>query len=159
MFAVVELDDPLEPGRPFVKYGTLQELEHEYWFSRNSVPPHIKLTTGRAARERTITEIIAEYDLPPAQRFRTIEADKASSETDAIDPESWKRSPYFCLIELPPELGDDSVRYWAGNRSHALSHPVWRQWFFHPHSKVFHGLEAAEKARESIERSESHARN
>ena len=102
LFAASELFDPLDPVNPFTAQGPLPIVERVWHFSRDSVPEYIKLWVGREARERVLTGIKADYDLPPEERFKRIQRDVKCELYDFCDPETWDTG-FFCLIEMPLE--------------------------------------------------------
>jgi hypothetical protein len=150
LFAVAELEDPLEPALPFNMQAPLPEIEREWKFRRDAVPDYIRLTVGRAARERSLAQLQKEYTLPPAERFKLIEGTIAIEQFDPGDPDTWNTG-FFCAIEFPPELSNAPFPvYWFGNRSVALTDPRVRPWFFDSRSKVLHGKEAVDRARQEF---------
>lgn len=150
LFAVGEVHDPLEPETPFNMQALLPEIEREWHFRRDAVPDYIKLFVGRAARERSLAKLAEEYSLPPAERFERIEGSVRAYQYSVCDPETWD-TPFFCVIRIPAELGGAGMPiFWCGNRSSALTTPLIREWFFDARSKVLHGKEAVELARQEI---------
>jgi hypothetical protein len=150
LFAVAELEDPLEPAIPFNMQAPLPQIEHEWRFSRDAVPEYIRLTVGRAARERSLAQLQKEYTLPPAERFALIEGTVKVEQYNVNDPETWD-TPFFCAIKLPAEFSNVPMPvYWFGNRSDALTNPRVRPWFFDPRSKVLHGKAAVDQARRAF---------
>jgi hypothetical protein len=138
LYAMAELEDPEQPGRPFVQHGPLPALERKWFFKRDDgVPPWIKLWVGSAARRRMLQGIEKEFDLPPAERFKLIEESLQCTACQTLDPENWN-NPFLCAIKLPaPE-----PIWWWGKREIALSNPVLRDWYHN--NEVFHGAAAYE---------------
>lgn len=150
LFAVGELEDPLEPAIPFNMQAPLPEIEREWHFTRDAVPDYIRLTVGRAARERSLAQLQKEYTLPPAERFKLTEGTVKIQQYNVNDPETWDTG-YFCAIKFPAEFSNPAMPvYWFGNRSEALSNPRVRPWFFDPRSKVLHGKAAVDQARQAF---------
>jgi hypothetical protein len=150
LFAVGELEDPLEPGVPFNMQAPLPEIEREWKFTRDAVPAYIKLTVGRAARERSLAQLQKEYTLPPAERFKLIEGTVKVEQYNVNDPETWD-TPFFCAIKFPAEYINPAMPvHWFGNRSVALTDPRVRPWFFDPRSTVLHGKAAVDQARQAF---------
>jgi hypothetical protein len=143
-FACAEIDDPEQPGRPFVKHGPLSEIEQAWHFTRASgVPPWIRLYTGRAAREHTLESVEKEYALTPAERYALIDDTLRSFEFNARNPMSWN-VPFLCAIQIPSP--EEIALWWWGGRDFALCNPVLRDWYFREGSQVFHGAKAYEVA-------------
>jgi hypothetical protein len=152
LFAVGELDDPLEPGDPFIMQAPLPEVEKQWHFSRASVPSYIRLSVGNAARERSLTKLAEEYLLTPAERYRRLKGSVECDQYSVHDPETWD-TPFFCVIRIPAELSGNGLPIlWLGNRSTALVSPQIRALFFDVRSKVSHGKEAVNFAREIVKR-------
>jgi hypothetical protein len=150
LFAVGELEDPLEPDVPFNMQAPLPEIEHEWKFSRDAVPEYIKLTVGRAARERSLAQLQKEYTLPPAERFKRIEGTVKTEQYNPSDPDTWDTG-FFCAIRFPIESSNSALpAYWFGNRSVALTDPRVRPWFFDSRSKILHGKAAVDQARQAF---------
>jgi hypothetical protein len=143
IFACAEMDDPEQPGRPFVKQGLLPDIEEAWYFTRASVPPWIKLWTGRAAREHTLKSVEMEYNLPPAERYGLIDDTLQSFAFNVIDPSSWN-VPFLCAIQIPS--AEEMAIWWWGGRDAALAHPTLRSWYLRQGAQVFHGAEAFEVA-------------
>jgi hypothetical protein len=143
-FACAEMDDPEQPGRPFVKHGPLAEIEKAWHFSRASgVPPWIRLWTGRAAREHTLKAVEEEYALTPAQRYALLDDTLTSFEFNVRDPMSWNTA-WLCAIRIPSP--EEIALWWWGGRDVALCNPVLRDWYFREGAEVFHGRKAFEVA-------------
>ena len=129
----------------------LPEVEREWKFTRDAVPDYIRLTVGRAARERSLAQLQKEYTLPPAERFKLIEGTIAIEQYDPCDPDTWDTG-YFCAIGFPVELSNSATPiFWFGNRSVALTNPRVRPWFFDPRSKVLHGKAAVDRAKAAFQ--------
>jgi hypothetical protein len=151
LFAVAELEDPLEPALPFNMQAPLPEIEREWKFRRDAVPDYIRLTVGRTAREKSLAQLQKEFTLPPAERFKLIEGTVKIEQYDVSDPETWDTG-YFCAIEFPVESSDPAMPFtWFGNRSVALTDPRVRPWFFDARSRVLHGKEAVDLARAVVQ--------
>jgi hypothetical protein len=150
LFAVAELEDPLEPALPFNMQAPLPEIEREWRFTRDAVPDYIKLTVGPAARERSLAQLQKEFTLPPAERFTLIEGTVKVERYNVNDPDTWD-TPFVCAIRFPIESSNSTLPvYWFGNRSAALTDPMVRPWFFDPRSKVLHGKAAVDQARQAF---------
>lgn len=150
LFAVGEVNDPLEPNSPFNMQAVLPEIEREWHFCRDAVPDYIKLFVGRAARERTLAGLEEEYSLQPAERFRRVEGSIKAYQYCVHDPQTWD-TPFFCVIRIPAELSGQGLPiFWCGNRSTALVNQWVRPWFFDARAKVLHGQEAVALARQAV---------
>jgi hypothetical protein len=148
LYAVAELHDPLEPAVPFNMQAPLPKIESDWNFTRDAVPDYIQLFTGRAARERSLSMLQEEYRLAPAERFKRIESTVKAELFDVADPDTWDTG-FFCAIDVPAELaGLPLPLLWCGNRQRALVEHRVRQWFFDPRSRILHGKEAVELARQ-----------
>jgi hypothetical protein len=147
LFATAETDDPLEPAAPFVQQGLLPLIEAEWYFARDAVPDHIRLTTGGEARKRCLIKLAEEYGLPPAARFKRVQDAFKIKQYNAADPETWDTG-YFCFISVTAEFSGIGIPLiWVGNRSNALTDPRIRPWFFNQRARVVHGEEAVNLAR------------
>jgi hypothetical protein len=147
-FACAELFDPLDEANPFVMQAPLPEIEREWHFRRDAVPEWIRLFVGRAARERTLKNLEAEYnDLEPSERFKRAEDAFRIARYSVTDPETWN-TPFFCFISVAAAFSGIGIPLiWVGNRSTALTDPKIRPWFFDERAKVVHGEEATLLAR------------
>ena len=135
---------------PFNMQAPLPQIELEWKFTRDAVPDYIKLTVGRAAREKSSAQLEKEYTLPPAERFKLIEGTIAIEQYDLGDPETWDTGD-FNAIEFPIQYCNPAMPFsWFGNRSVALTDLRVRPWFFDPRSKVRHGKEAVDRAKEKF---------
>ena len=141
LFSHGEVDDPEEPGRPFVKMMPLPELEQAWHFQRNCVPPWIRLLTGRAARQRTLEALRDEYAMAPADRYRLIDESLKCAAYSVSDPWSWD-SPFLCAVRIPTP--EPIPIWWWGGRDAALTIPLIRGWYYHEGAQVYHGAAALE---------------
>jgi hypothetical protein len=147
LFACGELHDPLEPETPFNMQAPLPEIEEAWNFRRDAVPAWIRLFVGRAARERVLVSLQAEYNLTPAERFRRLEGTAKCDRYSVSDPETWD-TPFFCYVSIAAEFSPVGIPLvWVGNRSEALINPHIRSLFFDSRAKVVHGEEATRLAR------------
>lgn len=148
LFALAELFDPLEPEHPFIMQGPLPYVESQWHFSHLAIPEWIALATGRKARERSIANVVKEYNLSPAERFRRVAGAVRAAQYSTTDPETW-HSEFFCSVRVPAEFTSMGIPiYWVGNRAWALTNREIRPWFFDPRAEVLHGEKALSLARE-----------
>jgi hypothetical protein len=152
LFTVGELDDPLEPGNPFVMQAVLRDVEREWFFRRSEcVPDWVTLSVGNAARERSLLKFREEYALSPLERYKRVETSIKTELYNPSNPDSWEMNGLFCLIQVPRELSGEGIPvFWAGPRSAALANSRVRAWFFDPRTTVTHGEEAVMLAKEAL---------
>jgi hypothetical protein len=148
LFEVTKLEDPLEPGVPFIRYGILPQLEREMNFRRDAVPPWITLKIGKAARDWTISGIIEERTtLPSAEHYRRIKDTHQAATQTPEDPSTWP-AEYAIFLKVPPEVSGMPIPLSiASSRARVLTHPVWRDWFFDDRVEKWHREEALEMAK------------
>jgi hypothetical protein len=126
----------------------LPEIERDWKFKRDSVPEYIRLTVGRAARERSIAKLTEDYSRSPAERFKLCESAIKVIGVRNLDPDTWNPE-FFCFIRVPLELSGEGIPiYFAGSRDHALTDLFFRPWFFDPRAEILHGEAALTRAKE-----------
>jgi hypothetical protein len=146
LYAVASLVDPLEPDRPFLRQGPLPEIEQDWQFTRDAVPDYIRLSVGRAARERAIADFTREYNASdPAQRWKSIE-EAIKFRDDEDDPFSGPPELY-CFLLVSAELTGSIPIAYGGPRDRVLTNRMLRRWFFDERAELLHGQPAMARAK------------
>jgi hypothetical protein len=134
--AIVEIDDPAAPGKPFFCFGSVDQVEATYGFKRNHAPAYLKLFVGANARQRLMELLTQLYDLDPQERVSGLEK---------ISPPVNDDPDYVCLIEYP-----ERNPAFFGHRLSALTSSLFRPMFFMDGPTVFHGDAAIERMRKLL---------